>query len=89
VNTGQGSNSGLNALTFDKAGNVYVSDSFLGVIWKTGPNGGSPSTFVDSPTLSPQAATGVILVPPFGANGVEFNNEFTEMYVANNERPES
>jgi sugar lactone lactonase YvrE len=25
----------------------------------------------------------VILVPPFGANGVEFNNEYTEMYVAN------
>ncbi|MGA7265921.1 MAG: SMP-30/gluconolactonase/LRE family protein, partial [Stellaceae bacterium] len=83
MNTGQGSNSGLNALTFDKAGNVYVSDSFLGVIWKTGPNGGSPSIFVDSQTLSPQAATGVILVPPFGANGVEFNNEYTEMYVAN------
>jgi DNA-binding beta-propeller fold protein YncE len=29
-------NSGLNALTFDKSGNVYVSDSFNGVIWKTG-----------------------------------------------------
>jgi sugar lactone lactonase YvrE len=83
MNTAQGSNSGLNALTFDKAGNVYVSDSFLGVIWKTGPNGGSPSIFIDSQTLSPQAATGVILVPPFGANGVEFNNEYTEMYVAN------
>jgi sugar lactone lactonase YvrE len=83
MNTGQGSNSGLNALTFDKAGNVYVSDSFLGVIWMTGPNGGFPSIFVDSQTLSPQAATGVILAPPFGANGVEFNNEFTEMYVAN------
>jgi sugar lactone lactonase YvrE len=83
MNTGQGSNSGLNALTFDKAGNVYVSDSFLGVIWKTGPNGGTPTMFVDSQTLSPQAATGVILVPPFGANGVEFNNEYTEMYVAN------
>jgi sugar lactone lactonase YvrE len=83
MNTGQGANSGLNALTFDKAGNVYVSDSFLGVIWKTGPNGGSPSIFVDSQTLSPQAATGVTLVPPFGANGVEFNNEYTEMYVAN------
>jgi sugar lactone lactonase YvrE len=83
MNTGQGKNSGLNALTFDKAGNVYVSDSFLGVIWKTGPNGGSPSMFVDSQTLSPEAATGVILVPPFGANGVEFNNEYTQMYVAN------
>jgi sugar lactone lactonase YvrE len=83
MNTGQGSNSGLNALTSDKAGNVYVSDSFLGVIWKTGPNGGTPTMFVDSQTLSPEAAPGVILVPPFGANGVEFNNEYTVMYVAN------
>ena len=83
MNTQEGSNSGLNALTFDPAGNVYVSDSFLGVIWKTGPNGGTPTMFVNSQTLSPQAATGVILVPPFGANGVEFNNEYTEMYVAN------
>ncbi len=37
----------------------------------------------NSQTLSPQAASGLILVPPFGANGVEFNNEYTEMYVAN------
>src|SRR5207302_5187163 len=28
---------GLNALTFDHAGNVYISDSFQGVVWKTGP----------------------------------------------------
>ena len=33
--------SGLNALTFDKMGNVYISDSFNGKIWKTGPNGGT------------------------------------------------
>ena len=26
---------GLNALTFDSSGNVYVSDSFQGVIWRT------------------------------------------------------
>jgi sugar lactone lactonase YvrE len=83
MDTGLGSASGLNALTFDKAGNVYVSDSFQGVIWKTGPGGGTPSVFVDSQTLSPQAATGVILVPPFGANGLEFDNRYTAMYVAN------
>ena len=83
MNTGQGSKSGLNGLTFDKAGNVYVADSFLGVIWKTGPDGGPPSVFVDSQTLSPEAASGVILVPPFGANGLEFNNEHTAMYVTN------
>lgn len=35
MNTGLGSASGLNALTFDRAGNVYVSDSFQGVIWMT------------------------------------------------------
>ena len=83
MDTGLGGGSGLNALTFDKAGNVYVSDSFQGVIWKTGPTGGAPTVFVDSQTLSPQAANGVILVPPFGANGVEFDNKFTAMYVAN------
>jgi sugar lactone lactonase YvrE len=83
MNTGQGSNSGLNALTFDKAGNVYVSDSFLGIIWKTGPSGGTPTAFVTSDTLLPDSYDALTLVPPFGANGVEFNNEYTAMYVAN------
>jgi sugar lactone lactonase YvrE len=75
--------SGLNALTFDPMGNIYVSDSFQGVIWKTGPHGGTPTMFVDSPTLSPQAGPGVTLIPPFGANGIELDNKFTAMYVAN------
>ena len=47
MSTGLGSGSGLNALTFDKAGNVYVSNSFQGVIWKTGPGGGTPTVFVE------------------------------------------
>jgi sugar lactone lactonase YvrE len=72
-------NSGLNALTFDKGGNVYVSDSFNGVIWKTGPNGGTPTMWSNDPLLAP----GTGLTPPFGANGVEFNNAGTVMYVAN------
>lgn len=70
---------GLNALTFDKLGNAYISDSFNGIIWKTGPNGGTPTIFSDSPLLGP----GTGLTPPFGANGVEFNNAGTVMYVAN------
>src|ERR1043165_8929703 len=32
---------GLNALTFASSGNVYVSDSFQGIIWKTGASGGA------------------------------------------------
>jgi len=71
--------SGLNALTFDKAGNVYFSDSFNGVIWKTGPHGGTPVAWSNSPLLGPGSG----LTPPFGANGVEFSNAGTVLYVAN------
>jgi sugar lactone lactonase YvrE len=76
-------NSGLNGITFDKAGNVYFSDSFNGVIWTTGPNGppngGPPTAWSNDPLLGP----GTGLTPPFGANGIEFNNAGTLMYVAN------
>jgi hypothetical protein len=67
MDTKLGGMSGLNALISDPMGNVYVSDSFQGVIWKIGPNGGTPPKFVDSPTLSPQAGPGVTLTPPLGA----------------------
>src|ERR1700730_5154163 len=72
-------NSGLNALTFDKAGNVYVSDSFNGVIWKTNALGAGLTAWSSDPLLGP----GTGLTPPFGANGIEFNNAGTVMYVAN------
>jgi hypothetical protein len=83
MDTRLGSESGLNSITFDPAGNVYVSDSVQGVIWQTGPNGGTPIPFVTSNTLLPTAFDNQTLIPPFGANGVEFNNEYTTMYVAN------
>jgi len=69
---------GLNALTFDKAGNMYVSDSFLGVIWKTGPAGGAMTSWVGHPLLQPMPGN----VPPFGANGLQFNSTGT-LFVAN------
>jgi sugar lactone lactonase YvrE len=69
--------SGLNALTFDKAGNIYVSDSFQGIIWKTGPNGGAATAWASDPLLT------TVGVPPFGANGIEFNKAQSILYVAN------
>ncbi len=71
------SGAGLNALAFDKAGNVYVSDSFLGTIWRTGPRGGAVTAWVKDPTLT---TTGV---PPFGANGLAFNQARTALFVSN------
>jgi sugar lactone lactonase YvrE len=80
---------GLNALTFDSKGNVYVSDSFQGIIWKTGPHGGaatawySPANAGQNDLLLPTPNAGELLIPPFGANGIEFNNESTAMFALN------
>jgi sugar lactone lactonase YvrE len=68
---------GLNALTFDSAGNVYVSDSFQGVIWRTGPTGGPAMQWVTDPLLLPNG------IPPFGANGLAFNRAGNALFVAN------
>ena len=69
---------GLNGLTFDAAGNTYVSDSFLGIIWKKTGSGCGPATaWVTDPLLLPNG------IPPFGANGLEFNKAGTALFVAN------
>lgn len=68
---------GLNDLTFDAAGNVYVSDSFQGVVWRTGPAGGQATAWVDDPLLRTSG------VPPFGANGLRFNRDGSALFVAN------
>ena len=84
-----GKSPGLNAIAFDKSGNVYISDSFQGAIWRTDANGKHPTAWY-APTnasqndlLLPDANAGEILIPPFGANGIEFNNEGTALFVAN------
>lgn len=80
---------GLNALAIDQRGNVYVSDSFQGTIWKTGPHGGKPIPWFapfntgQSALLLPTANDDEPLIPPFGANGIAFNNEGTALYVLN------
>jgi sugar lactone lactonase YvrE len=83
VPTVAGSNTvpGINALTFDKSGNVYVSDSFQGIIWKASPacHGCQMTQWSNFPSL---LGPGTGLTPPFGANGIEFSNDYSTMYVA-------
>ena len=73
-----GKSPGLNGMTFDAAGNVYVTDSHQGIIWKVGPDGGEASAWVTSPLLKPTR-----LPPGIGANGLAFNNKKTALFVAN------
>jgi sugar lactone lactonase YvrE len=68
---------GPNALAFDRAGNVYISDSFQGIVWRTGRSGGAPVAWVSNPLLT---TTGF---PPFGANGMDFNRDESALFVAN------
>ena len=77
VFTSLGGQPGLNVLTFDDAGNVYISASFAGAVFKTGPGGGANAVWVQSPLLT---TTGV---PGFGANGLAFNKARTFLFVAN------
>ena len=78
---------GLNGITFDSQGNVYFSDSFAGIIWTFQPNGGSICG-AGPATAKPWAGPDATLlpsngVPPFGANGIEFNKAGDTMFVCN------
>src|SRR4051812_24259408 len=77
VFTAIGPQAGLNALAFDAAGNVYVSGSFSGQIYRTGRQGGASVVWADSNLLR---TTGY---PPFGANGIDFNRDESALFVAN------
>jgi hypothetical protein len=83
------SGDGLNALTFDHAGNVYVSASFSGRIYRTGPGGGAPTIWAEDPPPSVPPAPPVPQnlkpngFPPFGANGLQFNHDESALFVAN------
>ena len=69
---------GPNALAFDTAGNVYISDSFQKTIWRA-PVGGAanPVPWVVDDLLATDG------FPGFGANGIAFNNAQSALFVAN------
>ena len=71
-----------NALTFDRYGNLYVSDSFQGAIFR-----------IDSPAICAPACVAATVAhdpllatagfPPFGANGIAFNHDESALFIAN------
>ena len=78
VHDGHGQEPRAQLDAFDDAGNVYVTDSHQGIIWKVGPDGGEATAWVTSPLLKPTR-----LPPGIGANGLAFNNSNTALFVAN------
>jgi DNA-binding beta-propeller fold protein YncE len=71
-----------NAMVFDKQGNLYVSDSFQGAIFKIANVAGcSKPCSMDTFSHDPLLATAGF--PPFGANGLAFNSDESALFIAN------
>ncbi|MDX1619702.1 MAG: SMP-30/gluconolactonase/LRE family protein [Nitriliruptorales bacterium] len=66
-----------NDVAFDKRGNLYITDSAAGAIWRV-PRGGQLHLWLDDATLDGTGALG--LGVPVGANGIEYRHGI--LYVA-------
>ena len=64
-----------NAIALDKAGNLFVTDSYLSEIWKISPSG-EAKVLLQDPLLAPVFA--------YGANGIEF--DVGALFVANTDQ---
>jgi DNA-binding beta-propeller fold protein YncE len=72
---------GLNAITFDSNGLLYVSDSFGGRIFTLNTSTGASGLFAADELLKPAPAPHGF--PGFGANGLAFDAKGQFLYVAN------
>jgi DNA-binding beta-propeller fold protein YncE len=71
-----------NALTFDHHGNLYISDSFQGAIFRID-NARNCVTPCDVTIVQHDALLATAGFPPFGANGLAFNTDGTKLFIAN------
>jgi sugar lactone lactonase YvrE len=70
-----------NDIAFDDDDNFYVTDSFLGVVWKVD-SAGTASQWLSDPALlgDPVAPA---LGAPFGVNGIAFDKQKRHLYFTN------
>jgi len=73
---------GPNAMVFDHAGNLYISDSFQGAIFRIdNAKTCAPPCAVTLVSHDPLLATAGF--PPFGANGLALNTAETALFIGN------
>lgn len=71
-----------NGVTLDKRGNVYVTDTARGAVWRVPADGGSAAVWYESPLLQGTGAFNFGV--PLGANGIAYRQK--ELVVGNTER---
>lgn len=71
-----------NDLAFDDCGQLYVTDPFLGLIWKIDEDG-NPDVWLADPLLEANYTTPYLGVAPFGADGIAFDRFERNLYIGN------
>jgi len=71
-----------NAMVFDHSGNLYLSDSFQGAVFRID-NAKGCATPCAVNLVSHDTLLGTAGFPPFGANGLALNSDETALYIAN------
>ena len=71
-----------NAMVFDHAGNLYISDSFQGAIFRVA-NATTCATPCAVTLVSHDSLLATAGFPPFGANGLALNADETALFIAN------
>lgn len=71
-----------NGMVFDAAGNLYVSDSFQGAIFRIA-NATSCATPCAATLVSHDSLLATAGFPPFGANGLALSADEKTLYIAN------
>ena len=71
---------GPNDLAFDDDGNLFVTDPFLGQVWKVTPRG-QASVWLADPLLQGNATTPFLPFHSQGVNGIAFDDDKRNLYL--------
>lgn len=69
-------------LTFDSKGNLYVTDAFLGNVWRIDP-AGNAEVWLSSPLFLGDPQNPAVVIHDFGSCGIAFDKNEKNLYVAN------
>lgn len=73
---------GPNDLAFDNDGNAFITDPFLGRVWKVTPEGDA-SVWLQDPLLEGNYADPYLVFAPQGVNGIAFDESKENLYLGN------
>jgi hypothetical protein len=71
-----------NDLAFDDCGVLYVTDPFLGRIWRVD-QAGQATVWLEHPLLAGNVASPLLPAHFFGVDGIAFNADKTQLFVGN------